>query len=80
MNKLNDKIPNTDMIREINDYLMTWIEGFIIDRKTRGLSENTLLFYTRKLRQFNEFAETQAVSGGYKPDPPISLVDGNYRS
>ncbi len=36
MNKLNDKIPNTQMIPEINDYLLTWIEGFLIDRKARG--------------------------------------------
>jgi len=70
MNKLNDKIPNTEMIPEINDYLLTWIEGFIIDRKARGLTDNTLLFYTRKLRQFNEFLETQAITR-------LSQVDSN---
>ena len=70
MNKLNDNIPNTQMIPEINDYLLTWTEGFIIDRKARGLTENTLLFYTRKLKQFNEFLESQAVTR-------LSQVDTN---
>src|SRR5690349_20643737 len=59
---MTSKIADTKMIIQINDDLVTWIEGFLIDRKARGLTENTLLFYTRKLKQFNEFAETQAVS------------------
>jgi site-specific recombinase XerD len=61
---------NTQMIIQVNDYLLTWIEGFLIDRKARGLTENTLLYYTRKLKQFNEFAETQAVTR-------LSQIDAN---
>src|SRR5262245_33346316 len=61
---------NTDMIIQVNDYLITWIEGFLIDRKARGLTENTLLFYTRKLRQFHEFSEGQAVTR-------VSQIDAN---
>ena len=53
------KIPDTQMIIQVNDYLLTWIEGFLIDRKARGLTKNTILYYSRKLKQFNEFAETQ---------------------
>jgi len=64
------KKPDTEMIIQVNDYLVTWIEGFLIDRKARGLTENTLLFYTRKLKQFNQFAETQAVTR-------LSQVDAN---
>lgn len=37
---------NTEMIIQVNDYLVTWIEGFLIDRKARGLTENTLLYYS----------------------------------
>ena len=41
--KVASKIMNTDMIIQVNDYLVTWIDGFLIDRKARGLTENTLL-------------------------------------
>jgi site-specific recombinase XerD len=70
MTKVTSKIMNTDMIIQVNDYLVTWIDGFLMDRKARGLTENTLLFYTRKLRQFNEFAEGQAVTR-------VSQIDAN---
>jgi integrase/recombinase XerD len=58
------------MTTQVNDYLLTWIEGFLIDRKARGLTNNTLLFYTRKLKQFNDFAESQAVCR-------VSQIDSN---
>lgn len=45
----------------IDDYLTVWLEAFLIDRKARGMTKNTILFYTRKLRQFSEYAEAQAV-------------------
>src|SRR5215510_15025727 len=70
MAKLASEIMNTDMIIQVNDYLITWIDGFLIDRKARGLTENTLLFYTRKLRQFHEFSEGQAVTR-------VSQIDAN---
>jgi site-specific recombinase XerD len=54
-------ITNKYMITQVHDYLLTWIEGFLIDRRARGLTNNTLLYYSRKLKQFNEYAETQAV-------------------
>ena len=64
------KIPDTQVIIQVNDYLLTWIEGFLIDRKARGLTKNTILYYSRKLKQFNEFAETQAVNR-------VSQIDSN---
>ena len=70
MNNDESKKPNTEMIIQVNDCLVTWIEGFLIDRKARGLTDNTLLFYTRKLKQFNQFAETQAVTR-------LSQIDAN---
>jgi integrase/recombinase XerD len=45
----------------LDDYLAVWIEAFLIDRKARGLSKNTVLFYTRKLKQFADYCEAQAV-------------------
>jgi integrase/recombinase XerD len=45
----------------LDDYLAVWIEAFLIDRKARGLSKNTVLFYARKLKQFADYCEAQAV-------------------
>lgn len=70
MTKVAPQKMNTNMIIQVNDYLVTWIDGFLIDRKARGLTENTLLFYTRKLKQFHEFAEQQAVTN-------VSQIDAN---
>ncbi len=28
----------------VNDYLLTWLEAFMIDRKAQGVSEGTLHF------------------------------------
>lgn len=46
----------------VDDYLTVWLEAFVIDRRARGMSRNTILFYTRKLKQFNQYAEAQAVT------------------
>lgn len=46
----------------IDDYLLTWFEAFLIDRKARGLAQGTLRFYRIKLKLFNDFCETQVVT------------------
>ena len=73
------------MIIQVNDYCVTWIDGCLIDRKARGLTVNSLPFYTRKLNQFNEFAETQAVTNVSQIDPNLLrqfllYIVGNDRS
>ncbi len=30
------------MTTQVNDSLLTWIEGFLVDRKARGLTDNKL--------------------------------------
>lgn len=45
----------------IDDYLLTWVEAFLIDRKARGLSEGTILFYKVKLKLFCKYCKTQLV-------------------
>jgi site-specific recombinase XerD len=46
----------------VDDYLLTWAEAFMIDRKARGLSKGTLRFYRTKLKLFLDFCETQVVN------------------
>lgn len=45
----------------LDDYLLTWIDGFLVDRKARGTSKNTIRFYEFQLRYFVDYCETQAV-------------------
>jgi len=44
-----------------DDYLLTWLEAFIVDRKARGMAKGTITFYTNKLKMFADFCEGQAV-------------------
>ncbi|MFC1921767.1 tyrosine-type recombinase/integrase [Chloroflexota bacterium] len=46
----------------VDDYLLTWFEAFLIDRKARGLANGTLRFYRIKLKLFSYFCETQVVT------------------
>ncbi|MCJ7537302.1 MAG: tyrosine-type recombinase/integrase [Anaerolineales bacterium] len=46
----------------VDDYLLTWFEAFLIDRKARGLAAGTLRFYRFKLKLFSDFCETQVVT------------------
>ena len=36
---------------------LEWVEAFIIDRKSRGLSTNTIPFYRKKLKNFLKYCE-----------------------
>jgi site-specific recombinase XerD len=45
-----------------DDYLLTWVEAFLIDRKAQSMSRGTLDFYRKKLRLFTDFCESQAVT------------------
>ena len=36
---------------------LEWVEAFIIDRKSRGLSSNTISFYRKKLKNFLKYCE-----------------------
>ena len=46
----------------LDDYLLTWMEAFLIDRKVRGLAGGTLRFYRIKLKLFTDFCETQVIT------------------
>jgi site-specific recombinase XerD len=46
----------------VDDYLLTWVEAFMIDRKARGLADGTLRFYQQKLKLFSDYCETQVLN------------------
>lgn len=43
----------------MNDYLAVWIGAFLTAKRAGGMAKNTILFYTRKLRQFTDYCESQ---------------------
>jgi integrase/recombinase XerD len=45
-----------------NDYLLTWIEGFINDRKAQGFATGTLRFYKIRLSAFADFCESKLIT------------------
>ncbi|MFC2064152.1 tyrosine-type recombinase/integrase [Chloroflexota bacterium] len=46
----------------VDDYLFSWMEAFLIDRKANGVAPGTLRFYRIKLLMFIRFCETQAIN------------------
>jgi integrase/recombinase XerD len=51
----------TREISVVDDYLLTWMEAFLIDRKANGLAPGTLRFYRIKLKMFADYCEAQAI-------------------
>ena len=45
----------------VDDYLLTWLEAFLIDRKASGVAEGTLRFYRQKIKLFSNYCDAQAV-------------------
>jgi site-specific recombinase XerD len=55
---------DTQRIREISvidDYLLSWMEVFLIDRKANGLATGSLRFYRIKLKMFADYCDAQAI-------------------
>jgi site-specific recombinase XerD len=58
---LRSDTPRTIQVSKVDDYLLNWLEAFLIDRKAAGLAEGSLRFYQQKLKLFADFCEAQAV-------------------
>ena len=58
---MNESTVNQGIILVQDDYLLTWAEAFLIDRKAQNMSKGTLQFYKKKLRLFTDYCESQAV-------------------
>jgi integrase/recombinase XerD len=51
----------TLQVSTVDDYLLTWLEAFLIDRKAAGVAPGTLRFYRQKIKLFSDYCDTQAV-------------------
>jgi site-specific recombinase XerD len=48
-------------LSKVDDYLVSWLEAFLIDRKSAGLADGSLRFYRQKLKLLADFYDAQAV-------------------
>ena len=53
--------PRTLQVSTVDDYLLTWLEAFLVDRKAAGLAEGSLRFYRQKIKLFSDYCEAQAI-------------------
>jgi integrase/recombinase XerD len=53
--------PRTISISGVDDYLFTWLEAFLVDRKAEGVAEGTLRFYRQKIKLFLDYCEAQSI-------------------
>ena len=58
---LNSETQRTLQVSSVDEYLLTWLEAFLIDRKASGVAEGTLRFYRQKIKLFSDYCEVQAV-------------------
>jgi site-specific recombinase XerD len=52
-----------------DDYLLIWVEAFLIDRKAQNMAVGTLDFYRKKLKLFTDYCEGQAVNHVFQITP-----------
>ena len=55
----NRRIDEQEIISVFSN--LEWVEAFIIDRKSRGLSPNLISFYRKKLKKFLKFCEINLI-------------------
>ena len=58
---LRPDTPRTIQVSTVDDYLMTWLEAFLVDRKATGVATGTLRFYRQKIKLFSDYCDGQAV-------------------
>jgi site-specific recombinase XerD len=48
-------------VSNVDDYLLNWLEAFLIDRKAEGVAEGTLRFYRQKIKLFSDYCDAMSV-------------------
>jgi site-specific recombinase XerD len=43
-------------------YILSWINGFLLDRKAQNISKGTLTFYQKKLKLFTDYCNAQVIT------------------
>jgi len=48
-------------VSNVDDYLLNWLEAFLIDRKAEGVADGTLRFYRQKIKLFSDYCDAMTV-------------------
>jgi len=59
---LKADIQRTLIDSPVDEYILTWVEAFLIDRKARGCAKGTLVFYQQKMKSFVDYCDSQIIS------------------
>ena len=51
----------TLQVSTVDDFLLNWLEAFLIDRKASGVAEGTLRFYRQKIKLFADYCDALTV-------------------
>jgi site-specific recombinase XerD len=51
----------TLQVSNVDDYLLNWLEAFLIDRKAAGVAQGTLRFYRQKIKLFTDYCDALMV-------------------
>jgi len=51
----------TLQVSSVDDYLLTWLEAFLIDRKAGGVAVGTLRLYRQKIKLFSDYCDALTV-------------------
>ena len=58
---LKSETQRTLQVSNVDDYLLNWLEAFLIDPKAAGVAEGTFWFYRQKIKLFSDYCDTQVV-------------------
>ncbi len=58
---LNSHTRRTLSNRVVDDLLVSWTNAFLTDRKTQGVANGTMRFYTQKIKLFLDFCDTREI-------------------
>jgi hypothetical protein len=58
---LKPETQRTLQVSTVDDYLLNWLEAFLIDRKASGVAEGTLRFYRQKIKLFADYCDAFTV-------------------
>jgi integrase/recombinase XerD len=58
---LKPETQRTLQVSTVDDYLLNWLEAFLIDRKASGVAEGTLRFYRQKIKLFADYSDALTV-------------------
>lgn len=53
------------------DYLVTWVDAFMMDRKVQNMAKGALHYYRFRLREFVGYYETRDVKSIAQIDPNL---------